>query len=75
MISRQEYNAIDPASPEQRSQYARLVLNEIKETRSEFIGDAELGIGFMEYNIRPVVEFRWGLSGWVKRLSLQPFVD
>lgn len=74
LISRETYQKIDPQSPEDRHKYNLAVLDEVHERKSEFIADPDFG-GIHARNMRPVVYFGWGLSGYVKRLRMEPFCD
>ena len=74
LISRQAFDAIDPNSEADRVKYSGAVIDEALAQKREFITDADFG-GWHDRNMRPVVHFRWGANGWVKRSVLEPFCD
>lgn len=74
LISRETFNLIDPSNPTDRSEYANAVIDEIKGQKREFIADPDFG-GWQDLNMRPVVQFQYGVNGWVKRLRIEPFCD
>jgi hypothetical protein len=74
LINREDYANINPAVEEDRRKYAGAVIDEIKSTRQELVGQDGY-VASLELYIRPVVQFRWNSDGWVKRLVMQPFAD
>jgi hypothetical protein len=74
LISRETYKAIDPNNAGDRNRYQGAVIDEAVGSKREFVADPDFG-GWLNRNIRPVVTFRWGLDGWVKRLRMEPFCD
>lgn len=74
MIFRDTCRTIDPNNAYDRAKYKNAVIDEVADTKREFTPDPVLG-GWHDLNIRPVVQFRWTLNGWVKRLRMEPFCD
>lgn len=74
LISRETYQKIDPSDAADRAKYANAVVDEVQGSKREFVADPDFG-GWQDRNIRRVVHFGWGLSGYSKHLRLEPFCD